>query len=63
MRVFTDEELLEGVVAGDTRMIARFITLSENRVPRARALLSLLPKREKPAHIIGITEVMNQGGM
>ena len=55
MKGFTDKSLIDGVVEGDIRMIARFITLSENRIPRAKALLGALPKRKHPAHIVGIT--------
>lgn len=55
MVAFTDQELIDGVVAGDIRAIARFITLSENRVPRARSLLAKLPTRSERAHVIGIT--------
>ncbi|MGA1191952.1 MAG: methylmalonyl Co-A mutase-associated GTPase MeaB [Bdellovibrionota bacterium] len=55
MVAFTDQELIDGVVAGDIRAIARFITLSENRVPRARRLLAKLPTRSERAHVIGIT--------
>lgn len=55
MRTFTDKDLSEGVQSGDIRMIARLVTLCENRVPRARKLLSELPKRKNPAHVIGIT--------
>ncbi|MCB0330636.1 MAG: methylmalonyl Co-A mutase-associated GTPase MeaB [Bdellovibrionales bacterium] len=55
MTTFSDDELINGVVAGDTRMIARLISLAENRVERSRALLSALPKRSERAQIIGIT--------
>ncbi|MCI5066612.1 methylmalonyl Co-A mutase-associated GTPase MeaB [bacterium] len=55
MKNFSDRELIDGVVAGDTRKIARLITLSENRVPRARKILAELPHRENPPHVIGIT--------
>ncbi|NBW40277.1 methylmalonyl Co-A mutase-associated GTPase MeaB [bacterium] len=55
MGVFSDQELIDGVVKGDIRAIARFITLAENRVPRARHLLTKLPNRKKSAHVIGVT--------
>lgn len=52
---WSDQELLERTCARDYRAIARLITLTENRVPRARKLQAELFKRSGKAHVIGVT--------
>ena len=52
---FSDQALLAGIAKGDLRAVARLITLSENRVPRAEKILQELYKSTGKAHIIGVT--------
>jgi LAO/AO transport system kinase len=49
------KEIVEGVLKGDRRSIARSITLIENREPEARRIISLLYPHTGKAHIIGIS--------
>lgn len=52
---FTNEELLRLVPERNLRALARLITLSENRVPRARVVQSELFKKTGKAHVVGVT--------
>lgn len=52
---FSNQELIDRVVQGDMRAIARLITLAENRVPRAQQILSSLFKQAGRAHVVGVT--------
>ncbi len=52
---YSDEQILELVPKGDLRAIARMITLSENRVPRALALQAKLFAHTGQAHVVGVT--------
>jgi LAO/AO transport system kinase len=51
----TAAELAAGVRAGETRPLARAITLVENGDPRARELVRLLYPETGKAHVIGFT--------
>jgi len=52
---FTNENLILNIPKGDIRSISRLITLAENRVPRAREVLSKLYPLTGSAHVIGVT--------
>ena len=52
---FSNEELIQGVLDGNYRAVARLISLSENRVPRARDIQAELFKKSGSAHVIGVT--------
>ncbi|MBN8550860.1 MAG: methylmalonyl Co-A mutase-associated GTPase MeaB [Deltaproteobacteria bacterium] len=52
---YSDQELIDRVAAGDLRAVARLITLSENREPRAFKVQAELFKKTGRAHVIGIT--------
>jgi len=47
--------LVQGVLEGDRRSIAKTITIIENNEPEARKIISLLYPNTGKAHIIGIT--------
>ncbi len=49
------EKIVQGVLAGDRRSIARAITIIENDLPRAQGLVDLIYPHTGKAHIIGIT--------
>ena len=49
------ERLIKGVLEGDRRSIARAISLVEDRLPEAEALMSALRPHTGHAHIIGVT--------
>ncbi len=49
------EELVDGVLAGRRRHLAKLITLIENEDPAAAEALSLLYRHTGRAHIVGIT--------
>jgi len=49
------EEIVQGVLEGDRRCIARAITLIENEIPEARQIISLLYPRTGRAHVVGVT--------
>jgi len=49
------ERLVRGVLEGDRRSIARAITIAEDRLPEAEALISALRPHSGRAHIIGVT--------
>ena len=52
---WTDEQLVEGVAAGDRRALARAISLAENRDPSAAVLVRELYPRTGRCHAIGVT--------
>lgn len=52
---YSDQQLLDQVSAGDLRAVARLITLSENREPRAFKIQAQLFKKTGKAQVIGIT--------
>jgi len=49
------EQLIDGVLKGDRRFIAKTITLIENDLPESQRLVSLLYPNTGKAHIVGIT--------
>jgi LAO/AO transport system kinase len=53
--MISTQEIIDGVLAGDQRALARAITIIENRRPEARVIQSELYKSESRAHIVGIT--------
>ncbi|HEY7779034.1 MAG TPA: methylmalonyl Co-A mutase-associated GTPase MeaB [Ktedonobacterales bacterium] len=48
-------EIVDRVLAGDRRALARVVTLIENGAPEARAILAALHLRGGHAHIVGFT--------
>jgi LAO/AO transport system kinase len=58
---YSDQQLIDGVAAGDLRVVARLITLAENGVPRARAVQRALFPRTGKAHVVGITGAPGAG--
>ncbi|MEM1537680.1 MAG: methylmalonyl Co-A mutase-associated GTPase MeaB [Candidatus Nezhaarchaeales archaeon] len=48
-------ELVNGVLKGDRKAIAKLITLVENDAPQAKEALSVLHKHAGRAHVIGVT--------
>jgi LAO/AO transport system kinase len=54
-------ELIDGVLAGDTRAIARLLTRAESGVDEARAALDVAYARAGRAHVVGITGVPGSG--
>ncbi len=52
---WTDQALIQEVAKGNLRAVARLITLSENRTPRAIGIQAELFKRTGKAHVVGIT--------
>ncbi len=57
----TVDELAEGVLRGDRRLLARAMTLVENRTPRGRHLLRLLYPHSGRAHTVGVTGSAGSG--
>jgi LAO/AO transport system kinase len=55
------EELIDGVLKGDRRSIAKTITLIENNLPEAQKALSLLYPHTGGAHVIGVTGPTGSG--
>jgi len=49
------EEIVEGVISGNRRLLARAITIVENEYPESRELLRKIYPRTGNAHVIGIT--------
>ena len=49
------EQLIEGVLRGDRRFIAKTITLIENDLPESQKVVSLLYPKTGKAHIVGVT--------
>ena len=55
------EEIVQGVLAGDHRSIARAITIVENDVAEARKLIATIFPHTGKAHIIGLTGPSGSG--
>jgi len=53
--------IAEKVLQGDSRSIARLITLAENNDPDAAEAMKLIHPKTGKAHVIGITGVMGSG--
>ncbi len=51
----SNKELIKGVEKRDFRLIARLITLCENRIARSREILRALPQPKNKTQIIGVT--------
>jgi LAO/AO transport system kinase len=49
------EQLIDGVLKGDRRFIAKTITLIENDLPESQKTISLLYPHTGKAHVVGIT--------
>ncbi|MCC6027468.1 MAG: methylmalonyl Co-A mutase-associated GTPase MeaB, partial [Archaeoglobus sp.] len=49
------EEIVEGVISGNRRLLARAITIVENEYPESKELLRKIYPRTGNAHVIGIT--------
>lgn len=54
-------DVVQQVLKGDTRTIARLITLVENDDPAAIPLMKVLHQHAGSAHVVGITGVMGSG--
>jgi LAO/AO transport system kinase len=54
-------DLADKVIAGDTRAIARLITLAENNATEAVSAMKQLHHHTGNAHVIGVTGVMGSG--
>jgi energy-coupling factor transporter ATP-binding protein EcfA2 len=61
MAYIPSRELVEGVVGGDVRSIARLLTRAESGVDEARAALDTIFARAGRAHVLGITGVPGSG--
>jgi LAO/AO transport system kinase len=55
------EQLVQGVLQGDRRSIAKTITIIENNEPEARKIVSMLYPKTGKAHIIGVTGPTGSG--
>lgn len=55
------EQLIEGVLKGDRRSIAKTISLIENNMPEAQKAISTLYPHTGKAHIIGVTGPLGSG--
>jgi LAO/AO transport system kinase len=55
------QQLVEGVLAGDMRAIARLLTRAESGVAEARPALDALFARAGRAHVVGVTGVPGSG--
>jgi LAO/AO transport system kinase len=54
-------DLVEKVIAGDMRAIARLITLAENNAAEAVGVMKQIHRHAGNAHVIGVTGVMGSG--
>ncbi|HEX4884859.1 MAG TPA: methylmalonyl Co-A mutase-associated GTPase MeaB [Casimicrobiaceae bacterium] len=54
-------ELIDGVLAGDTRSIARLLSRAESGIDEAREALDVAYARAGRAHVVGITGVPGSG--
>ncbi|MBX7143989.1 MAG: methylmalonyl Co-A mutase-associated GTPase MeaB [Oligoflexia bacterium] len=52
---YSDQELIDGVLAGNPRAVARLITLAENQIPRAQKIQAQLFQHTGRAQVIGVT--------
>ena len=57
----TAQTLVDGVLAGDRRALARLITQVENRTPTAREALALLYPHTGRAYLVGVTGAPGTG--
>ncbi|MBE0695833.1 MAG: methylmalonyl Co-A mutase-associated GTPase MeaB, partial [Anaerolineaceae bacterium] len=55
MNRFGEQELIDGILAGERLALARLLTLVENDTPKGRAALNGLFPYTGKAHLIGIT--------
>lgn len=55
------EEIVQGVLSGDKRSIAKAITIIENNMPEAKTLITNIYPHTGKAHIIGITGPSGSG--
>jgi len=55
------EQLVQGVLQGNRRSIARTITLIENNDPEAQKIVSMLYPKTGKAHVIGVTGPTGSG--
>lgn len=55
------EQLVQGVLQGNRRSLAKTITLIENNEPRAQKIISMLYPKTGKAHIIGVTGPTGSG--
>jgi len=51
----TVEEIVKGILSGDSRSIARAITIIENNMPEAKKIIASIYPYTGKAHIIGLT--------
>jgi LAO/AO transport system kinase len=49
------ENIVERLLSGDRRALARMVTLIENEIPSARRFLAELHQHAGHAHIVGVT--------
>ena len=61
MAYVPSHELVDGVLSGDARSIARMLTRAENGADEARAALDRLYARAGRAHVVGVTGVPGSG--
>ena len=61
MAYLPSHELVDGVLSGDARSIARMLTRAENGADEARAALDRLYARAGRAHVVGVTGVPGSG--
>jgi LAO/AO transport system kinase len=55
------EQLAQGVLQGNSRSIAKTITLIENNEPEAQKIVSMLYQKTGKAHVIGVTGPTGSG--
>lgn len=55
------QQLVQGVLQGNRRFIAKTITLIENKEPEAQRIISMLYPKTGKAHIIGVTGPTGSG--
>ncbi|TMC67231.1 MAG: methylmalonyl Co-A mutase-associated GTPase MeaB, partial [Chloroflexota bacterium] len=55
------ENIVERLLNGDRRALARMVTLIENEVPAARRYLAELHRYAGKAHIVGVTGAPGAG--
>ena len=61
MAYLPSHELVDGVLSGDARSIARMLTRAENGADEARTALDSLYARAGRAHVVGVTGVPGSG--
>src|SRR5215472_139163 len=55
MTTTASSDLVERLLAGDRRALARVVTLIENRAPQTRSILAKLHTHGGRAHVVGMT--------